>query len=76
MHYRPWAYAIDYNIPTITALNGITVGRKEFLTDVSIINAVLKKRGDLNDFHYFINILSIQIDAYEVNMRYNCTAFL
>ena len=76
MHYHAWAFAIDPKIPSIIAPEGITIGQSEFLTDVSIKNAVLKKGGDLNKFHSFVNILSIQIDAYEVNTRYNCTAFL
>ena len=76
MHYHAWSFAINYDYQTIIAPNGITLGQREFLTDVSIINVVLFKIRVSYIIPFFVNILSIQIDAYEINVRYNCTAFL
>ena len=57
MHYHAWSFAINYDYQTIIAPNGITLGQREFLTDVSIINVVLFKIRVSYIIPFFVNIL-------------------
>ena len=45
MHYKSWAFAIDPTIPTIIVPAGKTIGQRVSMSDVSIINVVLFKKG-------------------------------
>ena len=45
MHYGPYGFAIDTTKPTIIVPAGKTIGQRVSMSDVSIINVVLFKKG-------------------------------
>ena len=76
LHYPDWAFATDRTKPTIIVPKGITIGQRVSISDVCIIKVVLKEGIDYVNTALFFYAILIKIDALEINLRYNCTAFL
>ena len=56
MHYPANAFAIDPTKPTIIVPEGITIGQRDFMSDVSIRNVFFlrKKLITLTLLHFFV----------------------